>query len=116
MKGHAKVIVVYFLMIITALTTVSCVKLFGPTDEEAVQAITATGLFSGGVEKFTLKSPIVVLEKGGRNSDGSWPVKVKMTVSFTMADGREIKPLVKTSVFNLRKTKDKSGKSVWVAL
>jgi hypothetical protein len=115
MKTRMKVIAVFLLTIMLVLSAGGCFKLFGPSDEEVVKAIIDTGLFSGGTEKFTLKSPIVIIEKGNRNSDGSWPVTVKMTVSFTMAAGREIEPMEKTSVFKLYKSKDNSGKTVWTA-
>jgi hypothetical protein len=110
-----KVFSALLLFTLCMLTASGCSYFFRPSDEEVVKAITDTGLFSGGAEKFTLQSPIEILEKGIRNSDGSWPVKVKMTVSFAMADGREVKPMEKTSVFKLYKSKDNSGKTVWTA-
>jgi hypothetical protein len=35
---------------------------------------------------------MVILEKGLISCDGAWPVKVKLTYSYTMAGGRETEP------------------------
>ena len=97
------------------LHVIGCAKLFGPSDEEVIQAINNTGLFSGAVGKFSLKSPIEILERESRTSDGSWPVKVRMTVSFAMPGQQESKPMVRTSTFYFHKSKDSSGKTIWIA-
>ena len=49
--------------------------------------LTITGLFSGGVEKFTLKAPIVILDKDLLSRDGAWKVKVKLSYTYTIAEG-----------------------------
>jgi hypothetical protein len=104
------------LLIVLVVNVLGCSRISGPSDEEVIKAINDSGLFSGGVEKFTLKSPIVILEKGRRNSDGSWLVKVKMTFTYTMVDGHESKLMDREPVFRLSKSKDSSGKTVWKAL
>gem|GEM_PF-5138434 len=115
MKTRANILMIYFLMFMSVLNVISCAKLFGPSDEEVIQAINNTGLFSGGSEKFSLKSPIEILERGSRTSDGSWPVTVRMTVTFTMPGQQESKPMVRTSIFYFHKSKDSSGKTTWIA-
>lgn len=86
-----------------------------PTDEEVLKAINNSGLFTGGVEKFILKSPIEVVERGGRNSDGSWPAKVKITFIST-AHGQGSPPMEKTPVFRIYKSKNSAGMTVWKAV
>jgi len=93
-----------------------CSKFSPPTDEEAIKAITDTGLFAGGIEKFTLKSPIVILEKGKQNKDGSWEVRIKATVTFIKAGGEETAPRERTPVFRIYKSKDGAGKTLWRAV
>ncbi len=104
---------VFSLMMVLIVSAIGCAK--GPTDQEVIQAINDTGLFSGGVEKFSLKSPIVIVARESRNRDGAWPVKVKMVVSYTMSGGKEGKPVEKTSVFYLSKSTDNAGKVTWTA-
>lgn len=87
----------------------------GPSDDDIIKAINDTGLFSGGVEKFTLKSPIVIVDKGMFSRDGAWPVKVKLNYTFTMTAGKETKPVEKIQTFMISKSKDSSGNTVWKA-
>lgn len=93
-----------------------CSMFSGPSDEEVIKAINDTGLFSGGVEKFTLKSPIVVVEKGMFSRDGAWPVKVKLVYTYTMAGGGETKPMERMQTFRIVKSTDSSGNIVWKAI
>ena len=104
------------LLIILVFNVIGCSRVLGPSDEEAIKAINDIGIFAGGVEKFTLKSPMVILSRGSRNSDGSWPVTVKMTLTYTMADGHEREAKERTSTYRLYKSKDSSGKTVWKAV
>jgi hypothetical protein len=103
------------LLMILVMNVSGCVKLFGPSDEEIVKAINDTGLFSGGIERFTLKSPIVILEKGMFSSNGAWTVKVKFTYTYMMAGGHETKPTEKIQTFMISKSKDSSGNTIWKA-
>lgn len=105
-----------FLMVLSVFLVLSltgCAK--GPTNEEALKAVEDTGLFAGGVEKFTLQSPMVIVDKGSRNKDGSWPVKVKFTATYKMTGGKETAPAEKTSTFNIYKKVDAAGKITWTA-
>lgn len=116
MKTRIKVLSGLLLLIMLALNVSGCSKLFGPSDEEVIKAINDTGLFSGGVEKFTLKSPIVIVDKGMFSRDGAWPVKVKLIYTYTMAGGRETKMTEKIQTFRISKLKDSSGNTVWTAI
>lgn len=115
MSNRIKVFPVLMLSIMIAFALFGCFKATPPTDEEAIKAIMDTGLFSGGVEKFTLTEPLVVVEKGKQNKDGSWTVKVKVSFSYKMADGTEKKLADKIQPFRLVGTKDSTGKTVWKA-
>jgi len=115
MKTRRQVFAGLLLLIMLALNVSGCSRLFGPSDEEAIKAINDTGLFSGGVEKFTLKSPIVIVDKRMFSSDGAWPVTVKMTYTYTMAGGHEMKPTEKVQTFRIYKTRNSSGNIIWKA-
>jgi len=115
MRKSKRIAATLLLLIVLALNVSGCSKLFGPSDTEVIAAINDTGLFSGGVEKFTLNAPIVVLDKGLFSSDGAWQVKVKLTYTYTMAGGRETKPIEKIQSFRIFKSKDSSGNVVWKA-
>ena len=115
MKNGMKVFPVLLLLIMVVLNLGGCSNLFGPSDEEVIKAINDTGLFSGGVEKFTLKAPVVILDKGLFSRDGAWPVKVRLTYSYTMPGGRETTPKEKIQSFSISKSKDSSGNTVWKA-
>jgi hypothetical protein len=111
-----KVFSALLLLMMLALSVSGCSKLFGPSDEEVIKAINDTGLFSGGVERYTLIAPIVILDKGMFSRDGAWPVKVKLTYTYTMTGGHVTKPTEKIQSFNISKSKDSSGNIVWKAV
>ncbi len=115
MKNRMKVLSVLLLLIMFVLNLGGCSNLAGPSDEEVIKAINDTGLFSGGVEKFTLKAPIVILDKDLLSRDGAWKVKVKLSYTYTMAGGHETKPTEKIQSFKISKLKDSSGNTVWKA-
>ncbi len=114
MKNRTKVFSA-LLLIVLALSVSGCSKLFGPSDEEVIKALHDTGLFSGGVEKYTLLAPIVVLNKSYSRTDGAWQVKVKLTYTYSMSGGRETKPTEKIQSFRIFKSKDSTGNTVWKA-
>lgn len=116
MNKSMDVVSIALLLIMLALNASGCSKLFGPSDAEIINAINDTGLFSGGVEKFTLTSPIVLLDKGLFSSEGAWPVKVRMTYTYKMTSGHETKPTEKIQSFRILKSKDSSGNPVWMAI
>lgn len=93
-----------------------CSMLSGPSDEEVVKAVTETGLFASGEERFSLKSPMVVVEKAMFSSRGGWPVKVKLHYSYLMAGGRETKPVEKVQSFLITRVTDSAGNTRWKAI
>ena len=50
----------------------------GPSDEDAIKAIQSA--IEGDLKGNTLKSPIVILERGAQAA-GDWPVKVEYTIA-----------------------------------
>jgi hypothetical protein len=115
MRSRITVFAGLILGIAIALNVSGCSMFSGPTDEDVIRAVTETGLFSGGEEKFTLISPMVVVNKAMFSSNGTWEVKVKLHTTFMMAGGRETKPVEKVQSFIIAKVKDSTGNSVWKA-
>ncbi|MHB8846492.1 MAG: hypothetical protein ACYC7L_17290 [Nitrospirota bacterium] len=103
------------LLIMLVLCASGCYQLVGPSDEEVIKAVKDMELFSGGVEKFTLKSPIVIVEKGVFSSNGAWIIKAKLTYTYMMAGGHETKPIQKVQTFIISKSKDGTGNTIWKA-
>lgn len=107
---------VSLLLIVVAFNFSGCTRLFGPSDPEIIKAINESGVFKGGFGQLTLQSPIVILEKGGRNNDGSWPVKVKVTFTYYVTKEKISAPEEKTVAFKMYKAKDSTGHIVWKAV
>ncbi len=103
------------LALVFAFNAGGCSKLFGPSNEEALKAINDSGLLKSS--GFTVTSPVTVIEKGKKRQDGTWPVKVKMTVSFL--SNKEGVPAQRemetTPTFLIYQAKDSSGHRVWSA-
>ncbi len=116
MKNKVTFYFVFLLLVVSAFNFSGCSKLFGPSDEEVIKAVTESGVFKGGMGGLTLQPPIKILEKGSRNKDGSWPVKVKVIFTFYVNKEQVSAPQEKTSVFNMYKSKDSAGKTVWKAV
>lgn len=115
-KVKLSVKVLYALLVlIFAFNAAGCSRLFGPSNEDAIKAINESGLLKSA--GFAVTSPVTILEKGKQRPDGSWPVKVKLTVSFTMKkDGVETKQETETTpTFFIKKSKDNTGKAIWTA-
>ncbi len=101
-----------FLILIVSLFSFSgCSRLSGPSDAEAIKAISEIDFFK---HQATLQQPVVIVDKGSRNKDGSWPVKVKVKFTFETKQGASA-PVENTLVFNLSKAKDSAGKDTWKA-
>ena len=120
MKNRIKIVSRWLLLGMFVFNVLGCSgaslsSVSAPSDEEVLKAVNNSGLFTGGAEKFILKAPIEVMERGNRNSDGSWPAKVKITYVST-ADGRASQPMEKTAVFRIYKSKNSSGTTVWKAV
>ena len=115
MKNRIKMLSLLLMTSLLVLNMLGCSKLFGPSDDEIIKAINDTGLFSGGVEKFTLKSPMVIVDKSMFSSNGVWTVKVKLTYTYMMTGGQETKPVEKVQTFRIAKSKDSAGNMTWKA-
>lgn len=113
MKTRMRVLSGLVLIAVIALNIGGCSKFFGPSDEEVIKAINDTGLFSGGVEKFSMKAPIVIVDKGMFRHNGAWPVKVKLTYTYMMTGGKETKATEREQTFMIAKSKDSSGNVFW---
>ncbi len=110
MKGTLKII---SLLLIAAIFQVAgCTNLFGPSNEEVIKAINDSGLLKDG--GFTITAPLKIVEKGKRAQDGSWPVKVKVTMNMVMPNGQTA-TRVTTPIFRIHKSKDSAGNTVWTA-
>lgn len=116
MKKRIIVLFGWYLLIMLVINVTGCSRLSGPSDEEIIKAINAMELFSGGVEKFTLKSPVIIVEKDMLGRNGAWTVKAKMTYTYMMAGGHETKPVEKVQTFRITKSTDSSGTTVWKAV
>ncbi len=106
--------VYYFMFLLFMMSLFSfsgCSKLSGPSDAEAIKAISESEFFT---HVATLQPPVVIMDKGSRNKDGSWPVKVKVKFTFETKQGASA-PVENTLVFNLSKAKDSAGKDTWKA-
>ena len=103
------------LLTIFAFNVSGCSKLFGPSDEDVIKAVSESGVFKGGFGGLTLTAPIVILEKGGRNKDGSWPVKVKATFTHYINKTDISAPMDQTLIFNMQKAKDNADHTIWKA-
>jgi hypothetical protein len=57
----------------------------------------------------------VIVNKGGRDKEGYWPVSVKMTMIMQRPDGSKAEPKETTTTIRIRKVKDAAGKSAWKA-
>jgi hypothetical protein len=99
----------FVLCIVSALSFSACSKLSGPSDAEAIKAISE----SGALQDLNLQSPIVVMEKGRQKTDGSWPVKIKIKFTYEIKKGQMSAPVEKTPVYFLVKSKDVKGHSMW---
>ena len=115
MKNKVTFYFVFLLLMVSAFSFSGCSKLFGPSDEEVIKAINESGYFTGGFGGFTLQPPIVVLEKGSRDKNGFWPVKVKVKFTYFVSKEQTSAPVEKTFIFNMHKAKDSAGHSVWKA-
>ena len=116
MKNKAPFYIAVLLFMVSVFNLSGCSKLSGPSDEDVIKAITASGIFKGGFGELTLTKPVVSLEKKGRNKDGAWPVKVKVTFTVYVKKDQISAPMEKTIMINMIKGKDAAGNSAWKAV
>ncbi len=86
-----------------------------PSDADIIKAIDDSGIMKRPDGSFTVVPPVKIVEKGKRNKNGSWPVKVTFTLKYTMKDGRVPPPTETTTLFSIFETRDNEDKSVWNA-
>jgi hypothetical protein len=106
---------VSLLLIVTALivSTAGCSKYSRPSDAQILKAIDDSGVLKN--ESFTITSPLEIVERGNQNKDGSWTVRVKMTLTMHLQNGKTTEPKENSTYFRIFKAKDSSGHSVWKA-
>jgi hypothetical protein len=92
-----------------------CSRFFGPSDQEILKAINASEKLKQTI--FTVSSPIVIVDKGKRNPDGSWPVRVKMKITYTRHKDTDTWPAEQEidPTFKIYKMKDDKGNTIWKA-
>jgi hypothetical protein len=117
MKNRATVVFVMLTLILTVCILPACASpLRPPSDADIIKAIDGSGIMNRPDGSFTVVPPAVVVEKGRRNKDGSWPVKVKFTLIYRMKDGQNSPPTETTTSFRIFQARAAMGKSVWKAL
>ncbi|OGW36283.1 MAG: hypothetical protein A2X58_01590 [Nitrospirae bacterium GWC2_56_14] len=84
------------------------------SDADVIKAVGQSDFFTGGHGN-TLQEPVVVLERGKRNEDGTWPIKVNMKFTFKKNGGKGSMAMESSPLFKLRKVKDAAGKDEWKA-
>ena len=108
MRSKIKVLSVVMVVIAMVAVMVSgCSKDAGPKDEDAIKAIQAT--IEGNTKGNTLKSPVVILEKGKQLVSGDFPIKVEYSISTK--DGKMKKEVV---TYNLSPSINDMGVTVWL--
>ena len=86
-----------------------------PSDEDIIKAIDDSGIMKRADGSLTVIPPAKVVQKGRQDKSGSWPVKVKFTLTYKMKDGQDSKPKETTASFRIFRAKDSTGKDVWRA-
>ncbi len=104
--------VISLLFMMSLFSFSGCSKLSGPSDAEAIKAISEIEFFTHEV---TLQQPVVIVDKGSRNKDGSWPITAKVKFTYAVGKDQVSAPMEKTLIFNLSKAKDSAGKDTWKA-
>jgi hypothetical protein len=113
MRGKAIRIFMVLFLTTLILSMAGCSRFSQPSDAEVIKAIEDSGILKG--KTFTITSPLVVLERSAQTKDGSWPVKVKMTMIIQMPDGTLSNPRENTPTFRIFKSTDSAGHAVWKA-
>ena len=103
------------LLLAMVFNAAGCSKLFEPSNDDILKAINDSGTFKSS--GYAVTSPITIVEKEKKRADGSWPVKVRFKLSFmyTKEGVTEPRESETTTTVYLSKSKDASGKTVWVA-
>lgn len=107
MKNSFKVMSVFLLVIMVSLSIAGCSKQAGPKDEDAIKAIQST--IEGNTLGNTLKSPVVIVERGQLLTTGDWPFKVEYTIAAKDGSTKKM-----TTKFNLAPSIDAMGANIWL--
>jgi len=116
MRNRAYGAFVLLMLIMSVFLWSGCTDNTQPSDEEIIKAIDDSGIMKRADGKFTVVPPVTIVQREQRNKDGAWPVKVKFTLTYKMADGQNSPPTETTTSFRIIRAKDNAGKSVWKAL
>ena len=114
MRGKAIYIFMVLFLTTLILSMAGCSRFSRPSDAEVIKAIEDSGILKG--RTFTVTSPLVILERSAQKKDGSWPVRVKMTMIIRMPDGTLSNPRENTPTFRIFKSTDSAGHAVWKAV
>lgn len=115
MRNRASGFIVVLTIILSAFIWQGCTRNAQPTDEEIINAIDASGALSRADGSLTIIPPLKIVEKGKQQKDGSWPVRIKVTLTLRMPDGRTSQPTETTTSFSVFRAKNEAGKKVWMA-
>jgi len=113
MRGKVTSIFMVLFLTTLILAVAGCSRFSRPSDAEVIKAIEDSGILKD--KTFTITSPLVILERSVQNKDGSWPVRVKMTMIIQMPDGTLSNPRENTTTFRIFKSTDSAGHAVWKA-
>lgn len=109
MGNRIKSVLFMLVFVAFAVSLVGCSKQAGPSDVDINKTIQST--VEDGLKGNTLKSPVVILERGAKLPSGDWPVKVEYTIG--MKDGSTKK---ETITYNFSPSIDAMGANVWLAV
>jgi hypothetical protein len=115
MRNRRSEIFALFMLMLAACMWSGCTSNTQPSDEDIIKAIDDSGIMKRADGSFTVVPPVTVAQRGERNKDGSWPVKVTFTLTYKMNDGQISQPAQTTTSFRIIRSKDSAGKSVWKA-
>jgi len=107
MKNSIKVLSFFLLAAVLTLTAVGCSKEAGPKAEDAIKAIQSQ--IESNTKGNTLKSPVVILERGKPLASGDFPFKVEYTISTK--EGAMKKEVI---TYNLSPSINDMGVTVWL--
>ena len=114
MRSRVAVLFLLFVVIALIMSTAGCTKFSQPSDAEVLKAIDESGLLKN--ESFTITSPLEIIERRAQNKDGSWTVRVKMTLTMHLQNGKTTEPKENATFFRIFKAKDSAGHKVWKAV
>lgn len=115
MRNRVNGLLAALTILLSAFLWSGCTSHAQPTDEEIIKAIDTSGTLNRSDGSITIIPPLKIVERGAQRKDGSWPVKVKITLTLRMPDGQVSPPTETTTSFKIFREKDNAGKKVWMA-